>query len=150
MGGPWSTRPPAWQPVGPDLVELRGLRLLGVVGLLPEERLRAQPLEVDVDIEVDLTAAGLSDDLADSVDYGVVCDRLSEVVSSLRPRLLERLAAEMAAAVLDVDASVAAVTVVVRKARPPVPHDLATSGVRIRRTRSALSSAGGGSVAEPG
>ncbi|MBS1837692.1 MAG: dihydroneopterin aldolase, partial [Actinobacteria bacterium] len=124
-------------------IELRGLELVGVVGLLPEERTRAQPLVVDVDVEVDLTSAGLSDDLSDSVDYGAVCDRLAEVVESLRPQLLERLAAAMAAAVLDVDPSVVAVTVAVRKARPPVPHLLATSGVRIRRTRSSTSIAPG-------
>ena len=37
----------------PDRIELRGLQLVGIVGVLPEERERAQPLDVDVDIEVD-------------------------------------------------------------------------------------------------
>lgn len=127
--------------MAPDVVEIRGLRLLGVVGVLPEERLRAQPLELDVDIEVDLTAAGLSDDLSSTVDYGVVCDRLASAVASVHPELLERLAAELVAAVFDVDASISAVTVAVRKLRPPVAHLLETSGVRIRRTRSAVQSA---------
>lgn len=123
----------------PDVVELRGLRLLGTVGVLPEERDRPQPIEVDVDVEVDLTAAGLSDDLATTVDYGSVCDRIAEVVTGTRPLLLERLATEIAAAVLDLDASVAATTVAVRKLRPPVPHLLSTGGVRIRRVRGSVS-----------
>lgn len=134
-GARWSTRPLEWQRVAPDVIELRGLRLLGVVGVLPEERERAQPLEIDVDIEVDLTAAGLSDDLSSTVDYGAICDRLDSVVASLRPALLERLAAAIAAAVLDADPSITAVTVSVRKLRPPVAHLLAAAGVRIRRTR---------------
>ena len=50
------------------------------------------------------------------------------------PQLLEYLAAEIAVAVLTVDDRATAVTVAVRKLRPPVPHALATSGVRIRRT----------------
>lgn len=91
--------------------------------------------EVDLDVEVDLTAAGITDDLDATVDYGAVCDLIADVVAGTRPQLLERLAAEMADAVLDCDGRIDAVVVAVRKLRPPVPHDLATSGVRIRRSR---------------
>ena len=45
----------------------------GVHGALPEEQDRAQPFEVDLDVEADLAARpGRSDDLADTVDYGAV------------------------------------------------------------------------------
>lgn len=123
-----------------DTIELRGLRLVAVVGLLAEERERAQPLELDLDVEVDLTAAGLSDDLSDSVDYGSVCDVVADVAATAEPLLLERLAAVIAESVLGVDDRIEAVTLSVRKLRPPVPHDLATSGVRIRRQRPSRSS----------
>ncbi|MEZ5310168.1 MAG: dihydroneopterin aldolase [Microthrixaceae bacterium] len=53
-----------------DRIILRDLRLAGVVGVLPEERVRPQPLSIDIEILTDLTRAGLSDDLDDSVDYG--------------------------------------------------------------------------------
>ena len=49
-----------------DRIELRGLRVVGTHGALPEEQVRAQPFEVDLDIEVDLRPAGLSDDLDDA------------------------------------------------------------------------------------
>jgi dihydroneopterin aldolase len=118
-----------------DLIELRGLRVVGICGALPEERDRPQPLEVDLDVEADLTTAGTSDDLADTVDYGSLCDAVAAVVAEGRPRLLEHLAAAVADVVLAADERIGAVTVSVRKLRPPVPHDLATSGVRIRRFR---------------
>ena len=57
-----------------DRIELRGLRLTGIVGVLPEERTRAQPLELDLDLELDLSAAGNGDTLSDTVDYGSVCE----------------------------------------------------------------------------
>ena len=120
----------------PDLIELRGLRVVGICGALVEERERAQPLEIDLDVEVDLAAAGASDSLADTVDYGVLCDVVADTVASGEPQLLEHLAADLATATLGVDPRIGAVTVAVRKLRPPVPHALATSGVRIRRTRS--------------
>jgi dihydroneopterin aldolase len=119
----------------PDTIELRGLRVVGICGALPEERERPQPLEIDLDVVADLTPSGRSDALDDTVDYGALCDVVTDVVRSGTPQLLEHLAAVVADAVLGLDARIEAVTVSVRKLRPPVPHELATSGVRIERRR---------------
>ena len=118
-----------------DVIELRGLRLIGICGALPEERQRAQPLEVDLDVYADLVPSGTTDDLADTVDYGAVCDAAAAEVSNGTPQLLEHLAEDLAAAVLAVDRRIDAVTVWVRKLRPPVAHSLGTSGVRVHRPR---------------
>ena len=56
-----------------DRIELRGLRVTATCGVLPEEKARRQPFEVDLDVHVDLGAPSLSDDLADTVDYGALC-----------------------------------------------------------------------------
>ena len=53
-----------------DRIELRGLRVMTRCGALPEERDRAQPFELDIDIHLDLTGPGASDDLADTVELG--------------------------------------------------------------------------------
>jgi dihydroneopterin aldolase len=116
-----------------DRIELRGLRVTAVVGVLAEEQARPQPLELDVDLLVDLSEAGAEDELSATVDYSAVCDLVVEVLAGGRPRLLERLAAEVAEEILRLDGRVEAVEVAVRKLRPPVPHALATSGVRILR-----------------
>jgi len=118
----------------PDLIQLRGLRVVGICGVLPEERERAQPLEVDLDLEADLAAAAASDALADTLDYGALAEAVAVVVQESRCGLLERLAGLIATTVL-ADERVGAVTVSVRKLRPPVPVDLATAGVTLRRTR---------------
>lgn len=117
-----------------DRIELRGLRVLARVGVLPGEREQDQPLEIDLDLVVDLAAAGASDDLADTVDYGAVCGAV-QAAAQEHVDLLERLAEVVAEAVLAIDERVVAVDLAVRKLRPPVPHDLATSGVRVVRTR---------------
>lgn len=118
-----------------DVIELRGLQVVAICGALPEERERAQPLEIDLDVEADLAPSGITDALADTIDYGALCDEVARVVTGGTPRLLEHLAARIADGVLGVDQRITAVMVSVRKLRPPVPHHLATSGVRIRRTR---------------
>jgi dihydroneopterin aldolase len=118
-----------------DRIELRGLRLAALVGALPEEHDRPQPVEVDLDVEADLAPAGRSDDLGDTIDYGALCAVVEAEAAAGHVLLLERLAERLAAAVLRADPRVAAVTVAVRKLRPPVPQLLDTSGVRIRRSR---------------
>mgnify|MGYP003380093573 CR=1 FL=1 len=57
-----------------DQIELAGLRVMASVGVLPEERSRRQPLELDLVLTADLAPAGASDALADTVDYGAVAD----------------------------------------------------------------------------
>ena len=83
-----------------DRIELRRLVATGYCGVLPEERQRPQPLEIDLDVRADLRAAGESDDLDDTVDYGAVCDIVERVVRTERFGLLERLAARLAEVVL--------------------------------------------------
>lgn len=116
-----------------DVIELRGLHLAGIVGVLPHEQAQAQPLEIDLDVVLDLAAAGASDALADTVDYGAVCAAVEGVASSTSFALLEALATAVADAVRGCDGRIEHVTVAVRKLRPPVPQQLRTSGVRITR-----------------
>lgn len=118
-----------------DRIELRGLVVLARCGVLPFEQEQDQPIEVDVDLVADLTAAGLSDDLADTIDYGAVCGLVEQTIQAKPVALLERLVAVVAEAVLAFDERIAEVDVVARKLRPPVPQQLATSGVRCVRRR---------------
>jgi len=121
----------------PDRIELRGLRALGLCGLLPEELTRAQPLEVDLDVMADLSRPGETDDVDDTIDYGALCALVERIVNEERFDLLEALARRLAEALM-ADVRVQAVTVAVRKLRPPVPQHLDTCGVRITRTRAEL------------
>lgn len=118
-----------------DRIELRGLRQAALVGALPEEAERKQPIEVDIDVDADLTAAGASDDLDQTIDYAMLCDVVETVIDEGHVQLLERLAQMIADRLLATDVRIETVEVAVRKTRPPVAQDLATSGVRIRRGR---------------
>ena len=109
--------------------------MVGAHGALPEEQHRAQPFEVDLDLVADLSTAGATDDLPDTVDYGAVVATVQRIVTNERHRLLERLAARIADDVLALDDRVTAVAVTVRKLRPPVPVDLASAAVTLTRTR---------------
>ena len=118
-----------------DRIEVRDLRVTGVHGVLPEERERAQPFSVDLVAWVDLEAAQHSDELADTVDYGALAQTAADVVAGRSYQLLEALAGRLAAALLIVDPRIEAVEVTVRKLHPPLPLDVGSTGVRVRRSR---------------
>ena len=120
-----------------DHIELRGLRVLGRCGAAAAERAVPQPLEIDLDLRTDLAAAAAADDLALTVDYGRVCDVVADAISGEAVTLLEHLALCIADALLADDGRIDVIDVVVRKLRPPVPHALASAGVRLVRSRSA-------------
>jgi 7,8-dihydroneopterin aldolase/epimerase/oxygenase len=115
-----------------DRIVVAGIRELGVHGVLPEEQTRPQPFEIDVELVVDLHAAGTSDALDDTVDYAAVCEAVSRVVRSERYQLLERLATRIAE-VCKVDDRVRSVVVTVRKLHPPVRAMVDHVGVCIER-----------------
>ena len=118
-----------------DRIEILDLRVVGVHGVLDEERERAQPFSVDIVAWVDMEAAQRSDDLADTVDYGALAQAAADVVGGRSYRLLEALAGRLASALLIVDPRLEAVEVTVRKLRPPLPLDVGSTGVRVRRSR---------------
>ena len=103
-----------------DVIELRGLRVCAIVGVLAEEREREQPLLIDIDFERPFRDAAVSDDVI------VVAER---IIVEGRFLLLETLVHRVAAAVLEFDRAIESVHVRAHKLRPPVPHDIATVGV---------------------
>ena len=120
-----------------DRIEIMGLRVMTLVGVLAHERESAQPLEFDIVLEGDLRDAGSSDDLADTAHYGLVAERAAAIARETKDELLERLVHRIAEDALTID-RVEAVEVVCRKLRPPIAEDIAYTAVRIRRTRADL------------
>ncbi len=78
-----------------DFIELRNIRAWGKHGCTPGERESAQPLDVNLVIELDLKKAGQTDNLADAPDYAMLYGLVTKIVSTTSYNLLERLAAEI-------------------------------------------------------
>lgn len=117
-----------------DRIEVRGLEVLVYCGVLAEEQERKQPFDFDLDIYLDLGPASTTDDLGETVNYGATISQVTAMLDRERFQLLERMAGRVAEIVLE-DPNAVAVTVTARKMRPPVPSIVATTGVRIHRTR---------------
>jgi len=117
---------------GCDRIRLTGLRVRGHHGVLPAERRDGQDFVVDVALSLDLRAAGGSDDLADTVDYGALAQVLAEVVEGEPLDLLEALAGRLAEVCLS-DRRVGSVEVTVHK--PAAPLGRAFSDVSVTVVR---------------
>jgi FolB domain-containing protein len=102
---------------------------------MESERRMGQTFLVDVVMELDTRPAALSDQVADTVDYGDVAQSVLQIVEGEPVALLERLAQLICDAVL-VHERVAAVEVTVHKPSAPVPASFDDIAVTIRRTRA--------------
>ena len=118
-----------------DVIFIEEFRIDTLVGVYEWERKVPQTIQFDIQIGIPSPDAAKSDELDDTIDYGALCDLVELVVTTDQPLLLERLCERIAGVVLSADDRITAVELVVRKLRPPVSQQLATSGVRIRRTR---------------
>ena len=102
-----------------DSIRLTGLTFYGYHGVLPEERQLGQRFVVDLDLILDLAPAGLSDNLNDTVNYSELYRLVRDVVEGAPRTLLESVAEQISAAVLQ-QSGAEAVRVRVTKPWAPV------------------------------
>jgi dihydroneopterin aldolase len=117
-----------------DRIEVRGIEVLARHGVLEHEQTESQPFLVDLTVFLDLSRAGSSDDLADTVDYGRLAQEAHAVVVTESYQLIETVADRVAARVL-ADPQVDRVVVTVHKPQAPIPLVFGDVSVTIERSR---------------
>ncbi|MDQ3612371.1 MAG: dihydroneopterin aldolase [Actinomycetota bacterium] len=115
-----------------DRIRLSGLRVRGQHGVLPAERRDGQDFVVDVALELDLRPAAASDDLATTVDYGALAERLAAVVAGEPVDLIETLAGRLADVCLE-SPLVRTAEVTVHKPQAPIPVPFGDVSVTVVR-----------------
>ncbi|MDP8963477.1 MAG: dihydroneopterin aldolase [Cyanobacteriota bacterium] len=121
-----------------DCIEVTGIRCYGYVGYLPEEQVLGQWFEVDLTLWLDLTAAGQSDDISDTLDYRRAIATVKQLVKTSKFALVEKLANAIADAILKLD-RVQQVRVRLIKCAAPIPDFDGKIIIDITRTHSARS-----------
>lgn len=96
---------------------LTGMKFFGHHGCSEEERAVGQTLAVDVELNLDLSRAGQSDDLNDTVDYVAAFNEV-KIIAEGSYALIETVAERIADKILSRFALVESVKVSVRKAAP--------------------------------
>jgi dihydroneopterin aldolase len=119
-----------------DRITLRGLRVRGFHGVLPEERRNGQDFVIDSVLDVDISPAAATDDLSRTVNYSDLAHALAGIVAGEPLDLIETLAERLAAACLQ-QPLVSAVEITVHKPDAPITLPFDDVTVTIRRTRTA-------------
>lgn len=117
-----------------DRIILEGMQFYGYHGGRPEERSLGQPFQVDLEAELDLSVAGKSDDLENTVNYAHLYKVVKEVMEGRPRNLLESLAEEIAARSLSTF-PIDGIKVRVKKTRPPIQGSV-MSGASVEIYRS--------------
>ncbi|CAL1402517.1 unnamed protein product [Linum trigynum] len=120
---------------GGDKLILRGLKFHGFHGVKQEERSLGQKFLIDVDAWMDLRAAGISDQLTDTISYTDIYRIVKEVVEGPPQNLLESVAQKIATKTLTNYPRISAVRVKVGKPHVAVHGPLDYLGVEILRRR---------------
>ena len=119
-----------------DKLTISGLSFFAYHGCLPEETERGQTFLVDVSLALDLHAAGESDRLDDTVDYGAVTSLISTAVTEAPCRLIEGVAEKIAARLLAAFPLLDSVIVTVHKPGAPLPAVFSDASVTVERRRN--------------
>jgi len=119
---------------GTDRILLAGVEAVGHHGVLAFEKEQGQPFVVDVVLELDLSRAGRSDALDETVSYADVATEVMARITGPSFDLIERLAQVIAADALS-RPLVDAVEVTVHKPQAPVGQPFTDVAVHVRRER---------------
>ncbi len=115
-----------------DVIRLIGLPFYGYHGVSDAEKETGRMFEIDCELEADLTKAGSTDKLADTVNYHEVYKTIKQAVEGKSFSLLEALADTIAVIILD-KFLVLRVTLKVRKMHPPIDGNVKYIEVEITR-----------------
>ena len=116
-------------------IAVSGITARGYHGVFEHERVEGQDFVVDVVLDLDLATAAVSDDLADTVDYGGLAAAVAADVEAEPLNLIEALAARIADTCLRLE-RVTTASVTVHKPQAPMPVSVADVAVTLVRTRS--------------
>jgi len=115
-----------------DQIIISDLRARGIIGVNEWERKAKQEIVINIILYVDLAEAGITDDLADTVDYSQITKSALSIAENSQPRTVEALASEIAILCLQ---NQKIIRVRVRVEKPGAVRFSRSVGVEIDRIR---------------
>ena len=115
-----------------DVIRIEGIEAFGYHGVFPQEKREGQTFLVDVDIETSFDEAIAHDDVAYTVDYGLVAERVAEIIQGEPADLIETVCDRIVTMVLSLE-RVKATRVTIHK--PQAPISVPFAGVSVSRRR---------------
>ncbi|MBR0260920.1 MAG: dihydroneopterin aldolase [Selenomonadaceae bacterium] len=118
-----------------DTIFLTGIEVLGRHGCSESERQHEQLFIVDVELYLDLSRAGKTDDLGDTVNYAQVLTDIKKIVSGTPRNLIETVAEDICEILLRKYFLLDGLKITLHKPAPPVKEKFSGAAVQIVRNR---------------
>src|SRR5690606_11560925 len=119
-----------------DKIILTNMQFYGYHGLLPEENKLGQRFNVDLELYLDTSKAGLSDNMHESIDYSQAYQRVKKIVEGEAKNLIEAVAETVASDLLSSFELLQACRVKIIKPDPPTPGHYESVAVEIYREKA--------------
>lgn len=119
-----------------DTITLTGLRAFGRHGVFDFEREQGQDFVIDLALGLSTRRAAKTDDVADTVHYGELAEKVVAIVGGEPVNLIETLAHRIADAVME-DERIQFLAVTVHKPRAPIAAQFHDVAVTVHATRDA-------------
>lgn len=119
----------------PDEIRLAALELRCHIGVPDAERAQPQLLQADVVIHSAVRFEAMADEIASTIDYAAVAIRLQEIAAERPRQLIETLAADLAACILE-EFRAPGVEITIRKRILPCTDHVAVRLTRLARTNA--------------
>ncbi len=118
-----------------DKIFLNGIEVFGHHGCGEDERERGQVFAADLELGLDLSKAGKSDDISDTIDYAAVMEETKKIISGTPRKLIETVAEEIAETLLSKFSLLENVKITIRKPSAELRGVFNYAAVEIFRTR---------------
>ena len=119
-----------------DKIVMKNLAFYGYHGVMAEENVLGQKFFLDIELYVDLKKAGSTDNVENTVHYGIAFEIVKDIVENKRFKLIEALAENVANSLMNEFEMINEVVVLVKKPEAPVNGIYDYFGVEIRRKRN--------------
>ena len=126
-------RPFQWD--GHDVITISGISATGFHGVFDHERSEGQTFVVDVKVATSFRVSAASDDVSDTLDYGLMSQAVVEEIQGGPYNLIEKLASVIVDRLMR-DFAPLAVQVTVHKPEAPIPVPFGDVAVTMSRSRS--------------
>ena len=116
-----------------DRILIKDLRIPGIIGINPEERVNEQEILINAVLWADTSPAAATDDIDDAVNYRTVTKALIAHIREGKPMLVERLVQELVDICFDMEPRIKRVEMTVEK--PGALRYARSVGINITRER---------------
>ena len=118
-----------------DKIILTGISVFGRHGCSEAEQQHGQNFKIDLELNLNLSKAGKTDELSDTVDYSQVLSDVEKIVGGTPRKLIETVAEEIAATLLEKYPMLESLKVTLHKPDAPLSIKYADAAVEIYRGR---------------